>query len=144
MKFIVEVNRKYLVAVEAETLCGAEHVILDRYADEINTYHVISGAMAYDREGMKTDYFMTALESCETISLAELDGKVKAIAESCEKIDELRDYKKQLERKLEEIEVEIERLQTEYTETKIKTFNLENKIAKIINGIGDMKAEIGA
>lgn len=144
MKFIVEVNRKYLVAVEAETLCGAEHVILDRYADEINTYHVISGAMAYDREGMKTDYFAAALESCETISLAELDRRVSEIVAGYEKLEEVQSYRKDIMKRKEELEAEMERIQNEYAELGAKYNNLTSKANNIVKDIDGMKAEIGA
>ena len=144
MKFIVEVNRKYLVAVEAETLCGAEHVILDRYADEINTYHVISGAMAYDREGMKTDYFMTALESCETISLAELDRRVSEIVAGYEKLEEVQSCRKDIMKRKGELEAEMERIQNEYAELGARYNNLTSKANNIVKDIDGMKAELGA
>jgi hypothetical protein len=64
MKYIVEVNAKYLVSIEAESLCDAEHKLLD--------YNGIWGAMAYDRPMMKTDTFAGAVQGCEMVSMTEL------------------------------------------------------------------------
>jgi len=64
MKYIVEVNAKYLVSIEAETQLGAEHKVLE--------YDGIWGALAFDADEMKTETFRGACLSCETISLNEL------------------------------------------------------------------------
>lgn len=75
-KYIVVVNNKYIVTVEAESLCGAEHVILDRYAEEINRYHVITGCQAFGKKEAKTDFFFEMVQSCETLSISALDAKI--------------------------------------------------------------------
>jgi septal ring factor EnvC (AmiA/AmiB activator) len=64
MKFIVEVNAKYLVSVEADSALRAEHAVLD--------YDGVWGALAFDRDMMKTDTFRGACLGCETISMKEL------------------------------------------------------------------------
>lgn len=64
MKYIVEVNAKYLVSVEAETALQAEHKILE--------YNGIWGALAFDRQALKTDTFAGAVQGCEMISLTDL------------------------------------------------------------------------
>lgn len=64
MKYIVEVNAKYLVSIEAESLCNAEHKLL--------AYNGIWGALAFDQKMMKTDTFAGAVQGCEMISMNEL------------------------------------------------------------------------
>lgn len=64
MKYIVEVNAKYLVSIEAESLSNAEHKLLD--------YNGIWGALAFDRAMMKTDTFAGAVQGCEMVSMDEL------------------------------------------------------------------------
>ena len=64
MKYIVEVNAKYLVKVEADSQLKAEHTVLDLDG--------IWGALAFDSEMMKTDTFRGACLGCETISMKEL------------------------------------------------------------------------
>lgn len=64
MKYIVEVNAKYLVSVEADSVLKAEHKVLD--------YDGIWGALAFDNDMMKTDTFRGACLGCETISMKEL------------------------------------------------------------------------
>lgn len=83
MKYIVEVNAKYLVSIEAETLLGAEHAVLE--------YDGIWGALAFDLDAMKTESFRGACVSCETISMKELEAMSeeyrKAWAENAACID---------------------------------------------------------
>lgn len=64
MKYIVEVNAKWLVSIEAETALQAEHKILE--------YNGIWGALAFDNKSIKTDTFLGAVQGCEMISMAEL------------------------------------------------------------------------
>lgn len=68
MKYIVEVNAKYLVSIEADSCLNAEHKLLD--------YNGIWGAMAYDRAMMKTDTFAGAVQGCEMISMNDLIAMV--------------------------------------------------------------------
>lgn len=65
MKFLVEVNAKYLVSVEAETALRAEHIVLE--------YDGIWGAMAFDQDMMKTETFAGVVMSCETKSMNEIE-----------------------------------------------------------------------
>lgn len=74
MKYIVEVNAKWLVSVEADSLLKAEHNLLD--------YNGIWGAMAYDREMMKTDTFMGAVQSCGMVSMDELVTMINAACDA--------------------------------------------------------------
>lgn len=84
MKYIVEVNAKYLVSVEAESALSAEHAVLDLDG--------IWGALAFDREAMKTDTFAGAVQGCEMVSMKELETMSeeyrKVNAEKAKCIDE--------------------------------------------------------
>ncbi len=96
MKYIVEVNVKYLVSIEAKSCLDAEHKILD--------YNGVWGALAFDQQMTKTDTFLGAVQGCEMVSMNELismvndmmDKKlvaVKAIEEAKEaaaKVEELK------------------------------------------------------
>lgn len=83
MKYIVEVNAKYLVSIEAETALRAEHAILE--------YDGIWGALAFDSDAMKTETFRGVCLGCETISMNELkelsENYRKAWAENAATID---------------------------------------------------------
>ena len=72
MKYIVEVNAKYLVSVEAESVLSAEHKVLD--------YKGVWGALAFDRAMMKTDTFAGAVQGCEMISMNDLYGMSDMVA----------------------------------------------------------------
>ena len=64
MKYIVEVNAKWLVSIEAESPLNAEHKLLD--------YNGVWGALAFDNKMIKTDTFLGAVQGCEMVSMAEL------------------------------------------------------------------------
>lgn len=64
MKYIVEVNAKYLVSLEASSCLDAEHKLLD--------YNGVWGALAFDQKMTKTDTFLGAVQGCEMTSLAEI------------------------------------------------------------------------
>ena len=95
MKYIVEVNAKYLVNIEADSCLNAEHKLLD--------YNGIWGANAFDRAALKTDTFAGAVQFDEMISMGELiemvneamDAKKEAAArlvaasDAAEKVAEL-------------------------------------------------------
>ena len=66
MKFMVMVNNKFMVSVEAESNLAAEHKFLD------DIYDGMQSALAFDKESMKTDHFRGCLLGCETISFNEL------------------------------------------------------------------------
>ena len=82
MKYIVEVNAKYLVSVEAASCLDAEHQLLD--------YSGVWGALAYDQKMTKTDTFLGAVQGCEMVSMKEfrqivsdtMDAKLEA-ARAC-------------------------------------------------------------
>ena len=68
MKYAVEVNAKWLVSIEAESAYQAEHKVLDLDG--------IWGALAFDKDMIKTDTFIGAVQFCEMISMDELKDYV--------------------------------------------------------------------
>ena len=64
MKYIVEVNAKWLVSFEAESALRAEHKVLELEG--------VWGALAFDKDMLKTDTFLGAVQGCEMVSLIEL------------------------------------------------------------------------
>ena len=73
MKYIVEVNAKYLVNIEANSCLDAEHKLLD--------YNHIWGALAFDQQMTKTDTFLGAVQGCEMVSMNEL---ITMVNEACD------------------------------------------------------------
>ena len=72
MKYIVDVNAKWMVNVEAESALNAEHKILDLEG--------VWGANAYDRDGMMTDCFRDTVQFREFLSMEELANMTMAVA----------------------------------------------------------------
>ena len=74
MKYIViarVADKDYLTKVEAESLLGAEHAILDKAVCTKFGYGV-DAAMAYDSKTMKTDCFVGSAMSAEPIGYLDL------------------------------------------------------------------------
>ena len=74
MKYIVEVNAKWLVSIEAESVLNAEHKLLE--------YNGIWGSLAFDNKMMKTDTFLGAVQGCEMVSMNELIKMVNEMMEA--------------------------------------------------------------
>ena len=74
MKYIVEVNSKWLVSIEAESALSAKYKILD--------YQGVWGALAFDKKSVKTDTFLGAMQTCEMISIRELEQMVKQMTDA--------------------------------------------------------------
>lgn len=101
MKYIVEVNAKYLVSIEAESCLNAEHKLLD--------YAGIWGALAFDQKTVKTDTFLGAVQGCEMVSMNEIIAMSndfldtsKIVANAVAKHNEAMKKVKELEALLEE------------------------------------------
>ena len=104
-KFLVIVNCKYLVMVEAETCGGAEHKILDEI------YHGIEMCQAFSMSEISTDFFKCRAEECETISFSEMQGKAEEYKRTLDKLEEYKASEKRCAEniKLHEEEIEVEK-----------------------------------
>lgn len=129
MKFMVEVNAKWLVNVEADTPLAAEHKVLE--------YNGIWGALAFDQKSMKTDTFAGAVLWCETVSMNELitmvnemaDAKVVAVAAQIEREDNAKAIA-EMEKRLEELRLAQRDLDRKANEARYEFDKAENKLGK--------------
>ena len=80
MKYIVEVNAKFMVSIEANSCLDAEHKLLD--------YDGVWGAMAYDSKMMKTDTFAGAVQGCEMVSMNDIRRMSNAYSEALNRFSE--------------------------------------------------------
>lgn len=88
--YIVMVNNKYMMRVQAESKCGAEHVVLDRFSDEINKYHVITGAQAFDQNDLQTTWFYRDYFSrCDLISMRWLEELVEDYVSTMQDLEDM-------------------------------------------------------
>ena len=106
MKFMVIINNKYLTKVEAESLCGAEHHILNNYPCLTDLSAVGNGAMAFEvKAGKKlTELEAWAMVNCELVNdgdLTKLETEAKlipdAVAELVAKQAEMNDIDRRIE-----------------------------------------------
>lgn len=123
MKFLVIVNQKYLVNVEANTHGGAEHIILD------NVYHGIKTCQAFTIAETITDTFKAMVENCETISYGEMLEKSKLYQETLNNLERAKkiakNEKEQINDLLQQIELRKESLRI--LANNIDTYNQELK-----------------
>ena len=77
MKYIVEVNAKYLVSIEANSVLDAEHKLL--------AYNGVWGALAFDNKMIKTDTFLGAVQGCEMVSMEQLIDMINKLMEAKKK-----------------------------------------------------------
>lgn len=102
MKYVVIVNQKYLVSVEANTHGGAEHKILD------NVYYGVKTCQAFTIEEMSTDTFKALAENCETISYDEMLEKGKVYKETLDAMRENRANAEEYNAQVQELYKKIE------------------------------------
>ena len=117
-KYIVIVNRKYLVSVEANSHGGAEHRCLD-------LHYGIQTAQAFSREDLRTECFRDMAIDCETISFAELATKSEAFKKEIE-------YEKEARKAIEDNNSRIDKLLAEVAILKenngVLNFNINQSI----------------
>lgn len=99
-KYIVIVNHKYLVSVEAGSHGGAEHRCLD-------LVYGIEYAQAFSRDDLRTEFFRDNAINCETVSLEWLAEQSKAYKAAL-------DYEAEALRALEENHKRLQELRREF------------------------------
>ena len=93
----------YMVKVQAESLCSAEHQILDMGICGRHEYGV-DGAQAFGAEEMKTGCFIQMALTSETISMDELETIISERNARIKAKDRIREIEKQMKKLAEELE----------------------------------------
>ena len=129
MKYMVLVNRKFMVAVEKDgSNAAAEHVILDNFDG-------IQGAQAFDRAEMKSNYFADVFQDSETISMKELERMslyyreaYRLLAEKRDAVKAIKDEIRELEEKLEEANKRLNMAGFEERKAKLNTIEAKRQL----------------
>ena len=75
--YLVQVNNKYLLKVNAVSKTKAEQTIYILFEKKINDYRVITATLAFDRDDLKTDWFYEEyLTKFSLISMNELEKMI--------------------------------------------------------------------
>lgn len=93
----------YMVKVQAESLCSAEHQILDMGICGRHEYGV-DGAQAFGAEEMKTGCFIQMALTSETISMDELETIISERNARIKAQDRICEIEKQMKKLAEELE----------------------------------------
>lgn len=124
-KYIVIVNHKYLVSVEAMSHGGAEHRFLD-------LVYGMQTAQAFSREDLRTEFFRDNAIDCETISFSELASKSNAFKAAIEYENEVRQAIEDNRNRIRQLRKEIEALQDNNETLKANLDESINEHEKII------------
>ena len=116
MKYIVEVNAKYLVSLEASSCLDAEHKLLD--------YNGVWGALAFDQKMTKTDTFLGAVQGCEMVSLAEIQRMADEFSITAK-------ARKMAAEAMLEAQKEVERLEAALAKAQQKRDSAENDLDEV-------------
>lgn len=116
MKYIVEVNAKYLVSLEANSCLDAEHKLL--------AYDGVWGALAFDQKMTKTDTFLGAVQGCEMTSLAEIQRMADELAIAAK-------ARRMAAEAMLEAQKEVERLETALAKAQQKRDSAENNLDEV-------------
>lgn len=126
MKYIVIVNQKHLVTVDANTHGGAEHKILD------DIFFGIETCQAFTIEEMTTDTFKALAENCETISYAELKEKSKTYEETLTEIEKTKDKIENREKEVQEYLIKLDKAKADLQFLKHNLFMLNEEAKETI------------
>lgn len=102
----------YLVKVKADSLNGAEHLILDEGYTGKHTYGV-TASMAFDKQLMRTDTFICSALGAEPISFGELIKIIAARNDEIRKSDERENRINELNKNIKVMSEELDRLLNE-------------------------------
>lgn len=125
MKYMVVVNQKFIVAVEANTNSGAEHMILD-------TLDGIEVAQAFTAEELNTDTFKWFLENGITISHRELHELSANYTNACKEWADMVDEETAVVHEIASLEKKLEGLRN------LRDF-WEGQVNNAKNGVVDAK-----
>lgn len=109
MVYMVVVNGKWIISVEAESALGAEHKILD-------TLNGIEGAQAFTAEELNTDTFKWFLENGETISYSGLHELSENYTDCCRALADRREGEKAVADEIARLEKQLEELRHDKSE----------------------------
>lgn len=131
MKYMVEVNAKYLVSIEAESALKAEHKALE--------YNHIWGALAFDQKMMKTDTFAGAVCFCETVSMNELIAMVNEACDANMIALKAAEAKKEADAKVAELEAMLEAAKKAALDAKRANADAQYKAERAIEKLGKQR-----
>ena len=129
MKYIVVVNQKWIVSVEANSALGAEHYIL-------NNFSGIDGAQAFTKKELNTDCFEWFLQNGEMISEDELREKSDTYEKAVEMFADARSKVVETGDRIAELKMLLEQAEAEYEKRETEMYGAEGAYWSVSAGIG--------
>lgn len=88
--YVVMVNNKYMMRVQAKNISGAKEVVLDRFSEEIEKYKVITNIQVFGRDDLKTEWFYRDYFSrCDLISMRWLEELVEDYVSTMQDLEDM-------------------------------------------------------
>lgn len=98
---------EYLTSINASSLCGAEHKIIDMGICGRHEY-AVEGCQAFGSKEMKTDHFISRAIKSITIGLDQLLLKIEDRNTEIRAKDEAEDRIKEIEKQMANLKAELE------------------------------------
>ncbi len=108
--YIVMVNNKFMVRVQAESCTDAGTVVFNRFAEESSKYGVITGITAFSREALKEDHFYDHFCKCELVTMWDLGEMIGDYANTIQDIEDSENILRGLMKKVEKKEKSLREL----------------------------------
>lgn len=131
MKYIVEVNAKYLVSLGASSCLDAEHKLL--------AYDGVWGALAFDQKMTKTDTFLGAVQGCEMVSMKEFAQMVDDLMGAKLEAVQASEMVKAVDERIEELKEEAKRIAAQISLSQQKK---EEMVNRSIDARGKYEAQL--
>ena len=108
--YIVMVNNKIMVRVQAENSIDAVSVVANRYAEENSKYGVFTEITVFPREELKEDYFYDHFCKCELVSMWDLGEMIGDYANTIQDIEDSENILRGLNKKVAKKEKSLKEL----------------------------------
>jgi len=118
-RYLVMVNGKYMVSVDADSACAAEHKILDK------VYYGMQTALAFDSESVKTETFAGCAMSCDTISYDRLAGMSGDYLDTLKTVKAAEAEISEYERRIADLHNQIAELEKLHEKAEFRRINAE-------------------
>ena len=108
--YIVMVNNKFMVRVQAESCIDAVSMVSNRFAEESSKYGVITEITAFSREDLKEDHFYDYFCKCELVTMWDLGEMIGDYANTIQDIEDSENILRGLMKKVEKKEKSLREL----------------------------------
>ena len=109
--YIVMVNNKFMVRVQAESCVDAVSMVFNRFAEESSKYGVITEITAFSREDLKEDHFYDHFCKCELVTMWQLEDMIESYVSTIQDIEDAENLFRGLKKKVDKADAKLLKLE---------------------------------